>query len=473
MNQTNHRSKVIEVYSILLIDMICIVISYLGGLLIRYHSFQAVDNSQLHTTVCVSLLLFCVIYSSVINNSRDFVHRGYYIEFIMIIKFNIALIITMVCGLFVFKQAEFYSRLVFGYLVAFDTILMYGFHVLLKKYLQAHYRSERNRTKIMAIIDSEYLEKIIPILQEESTYAYEVAAIAVLDKDMVGEKVADIPIIANRKNILDMAKIMTLDEVFIYLPNESKKETEKIIMDFEAMGVICHYNIDVVDLDAKVRSVGEFAGFTVITYAINFIDYRHHMIKRSMDLVGSLVGLLVTVIFLPFVAFAIKIESKGPVLFSQERIGKNGRHFKIYKFRSMYLDAEQRKKELENKNEMKGLMFKMKDDPRVTKVGRFLRKTSIDELPQFYNVLKGDMSLVGTRPPTVDEFEKYTPYYRRRLCMTPGLTGLWQVSGRSNVNSFDDVVQYDLHYIDYWSLSLDIKILIQTVFVVVFGRGAK
>lgn len=139
----------------------------------------------------------------------------------------------------------------------------------------------------------------------------------------------------------------------------------------------------------------------------------------------------------------------------------------------MYVDAEERKKELEAQNEVQGLMFKMENDPRITKVGRFLRKTSIDELPQFYNILIGDMSLVGTRPPTEDEFERYTPYYRRRLCMTPGLTGLWQVSGRSDIQNFDDVVKYDLHYIDYWSLSLDFKILVQTVGVVLFGRGAK
>ena len=132
-----------------------------------------------------------------------------------------------------------------------------------------------------------------------------------------------------------------------------------------------------------------------------------------------------------------------------------------------------RKKELEACNEMQGLMFKMENDPRITRVGKFLRKTSIDELPQFWNVLRGDMSLVGTRPPTEDEFAGYTPYYRRRLCMTPGLTGLWQVSGRSNIDSFDDVVKYDLHYIDHWSLSLDIKILLQTVLVVLFGKGAK
>lgn len=145
----------------------------------------------------------------------------------------------------------------------------------------------------------------------------------------------------------------------------------------------------------------------------------------------------------------------------------------MYKFRSMYIDAEERKKELMKQNEVQGLMFKMDKDPRITRVGNFIRKTSIDELPQFWNVVRGDMSLVGTRPPTEDEFEQYNIYYRRRLSITPGLTGLWQVSGRSNIKDFEEVVKLDLKYIDEWSLKQDVKILLQTVGVVLFRRGSK
>ena len=139
----------------------------------------------------------------------------------------------------------------------------------------------------------------------------------------------------------------------------------------------------------------------------------------------------------------------------------------------MYTDAEAKKKELMGSNEVQGPMFKMKNDPRVTKVGKFLRRTSLDELPQFWNIFKGDMSLVGTRPPTVEEFEKYNDYYRRRMSITPGLTGLWQVSGRSEITDFNEVVKLDLQYIDNWSIGQDIKILIQTVGVVLTGKGSK
>ena len=168
----------------------------------------------------------------------------------------------------------------------------------------------------------------------------------------------------------------------------------------------------------------------------------------------------------------IYLKSPGPIFFSQIRIGRKGRPFKIYKFRSMYMDAEERKKELEQQNQMEGnLMFKLKDDPRIIKgIGNFIRKTSLDEFPQFWNVLKGDMSLVGTRPPTIDEWDKYELHHRVRLAIKPGITGMWQVSGRSDITDFEEVVRLDKEYITKWSLGLDVKIVMRTVGVV-FGKS--
>jgi len=169
----------------------------------------------------------------------------------------------------------------------------------------------------------------------------------------------------------------------------------------------------------------------------------------------------------------IYLQSPGKVLFSQNRVGKNGRIFKCFKFRSMYMDAEERKKELLIENEMNGAMFKIKNDPRITKIGKFIRATSIDELPQFFNVLMGDMSLVGTRPPTEDEVEQYDDYHWRRLSIKPGITGLWQVSGRNEISDFEDIVKLDTEYIDSWSIWMDIKLIFKTMKIVFIRAGAR
>jgi len=195
--------------------------------------------------------------------------------------------------------------------------------------------------------------------------------------------------------------------------------------------------------------------------------------KRLLDLVGALVGCVFLGILTVVVGPMIKLESPGPIFFAQKRVGRNGRIFKMYKFRSMYADAEERKKELMAQNEMNGLMFKMENDPRITKTGAFLRKTSLDEFPQFINILKGDMSLVGTRPPTLDEFAQYSPYHKKRLSFRPGLTGMWQVSGRSDITDFEEIVKLDVEYIDNWSFWLDIKILLKTFLEVFTQKGAR
>ncbi|MGB8956129.1 MAG: sugar transferase [Tumebacillaceae bacterium] len=190
--------------------------------------------------------------------------------------------------------------------------------------------------------------------------------------------------------------------------------------------------------------------------------------KRAMDLTGAILGIVFLLPLLLMVTIMIKLEdSKGPVLFKQTRVGMNGRHFQMFKFRSMVTNAEQIFEELKQHNEIEGAMFKMKNDPRVTKIGRFIRKTSIDELPQLWNVLRGEMSLVGPRPPLVNEVAEYTAYDMQRLQVVPGCTGLWQVSGRNSL-SFFEMVELDLKYIAERSLLLDIKIILKT-FAVMFG----
>ena len=207
---------------------------------------------------------------------------------------------------------------------------------------------------------------------------------------------------------------------------------------------------------------------TLISQTVD-LDPDQVLFKRIFDITGALLGLVFLIILYPFLALFIKFTSHGPVFFKQVRVGKNGKRFVIYKFRSMADDAEKRKKELLEHNELDGAVFKMKDDPRVTAIGKIMRKFSLDELPQVINVLKGEMSLVGTRPPTPDEVSKYQKWHHRRISIRPGLTGMWQVKGRNQIKTFDDIVKHDLSYIDNWSIWLDLKIILKT-FPVLFKR---
>lgn len=469
----NRKKKIIEGYWLLFSDLLCIVIAYVAAILLRYGKFARVQEPEVHALMCVFFLLFCTIYSFLLDWNRSFLERGIFVEFVAVFKFNLFMVVAAAGALFMLQQGLAFSRLVWGYFAVFDMILVWVVRLFMKRLLRVYLTSESNLVKIMVITRDSVMNQTIAQLKEKLDLNYEIVALACVDEDRKGVAVDGIKVTADGGDVLTQARQMALDEAFVNLPDMNKKYVKNIIYELESMGVICHYNIDIIDGGQREITVDSFAGYTVMSYSINHYDYRRMMIKRMIDIMGGLVGILITAVLTPFVALAIKVDSPGPVFFAQTRIGKNGRRFKIYKFRSMYTDAEARKKELEADNEMQGLMFKMENDPRITKVGRFIRKTSIDELPQFLNILRGDMSLVGTRPPTEDEFEQYNAHYRRRISMTPGLTGLWQISGRSDISDFDEVVRLDLEYIDNWSVGLDIKILFKTVGAVLKGRGSK
>lgn len=468
----NRKNKVIETYGLWFIDLISIIISFTVSTYIRFGNFKDMGDKEIHFQVCLVFMLFCTIYSFFMDWNRDFFRRNKWKEISKVAKYSILMLLVAEVVMFFLKWADVFSRLVMIYFVIINTLLTLALHLGFKKALRMNFASDKSVIKVMVITEKGLVEETVRRLKSELELNYQVVAIGCLDAIPEMESYEGIPVVSVDQ-IIDHATVMALDEVFINAPNTPNSVAERMLHSFGEMGVDCHYNLELPGMSGERGIVESFGDYTVVTYTRFRSSYKRLLIKRCMDILGGLVGLVITGVFYPFVAIAIKLDSPGPVLFSQVRIGRNGRRFKIYKFRSMYMDAEERKKELEKQNEMQGLMFKMENDPRITKVGKFIRKTSIDELPQFYNVLKGDMSLVGTRPPTEDEFEKYNQYYRRRISMTPGLTGLWQVSGRSEIENFDDVVKYDLKYIDDWSLTLDFKILLQTVKVVFTGKGSK
>lgn len=473
MPSYNQKQKMIQNYSLLAIESLCIIVSYLTALVVRHKGFEAIPKLDFYMTTLLALLFFHLLAYFLFDWNEAIFKRGYYTEFIAIFKYNICLVVLFSTYLFMTKTAYIFSRLSFFYFFIFNILLTYLTHLAFKHFLTSTYRSSINSNKVMLITTSKYAESILNKINDANEWSFQITSICIMDKNQTGSFIQGIPVIADSTSLLEKSKQIILDDVFIHLPAYAASEIENLISGFEFMGITVHLNVDVYNLNITQKKAGSFAGFTVLSFSTQIFDYRRLLIKRIIDIIGALIGLIITIIITPFISIAIKLESPGPIFFSQKRVGKNGRYFKIYKFRSMYLDAEERKAELMKKNEINGLMFKMTDDPRITKVGKFIRKTSIDELPQFFNILIGDMSLVGTRPPTIDEFKQYNLHYRRRLSITPGLTGMWQVSGRSDIKDFEEVVKLDLEYIDHWSLGLDFKILVQTVKVVLFGKGSK
>ncbi len=282
-----------------------------------------------------------------------------------------------------------------------------------------------------------------------------------------------LPVLGPLRQLDKLLDAQPIDEVVFAVPDHPPETFEEALRHCEERGV------DVLlTMPPDVPRAGKIEVAQVTGYDLPMIGMRRTptsegrlLVKRLLDLSGAIVGLLLLAPILLTTALAIKITAPGPVFFSQIRSGRNGRKFRMHKFRSMVVNAEKLKKELEKFNEMDGPVFKMKHDPRITRVGRFIRKTSIDELPQLFNVLVGEMSLVGPRPPLPSEVEQYKPWQRRRLSVKPGITGPWQVSGRNEID-FEEWMRMDLEYIDNWSLWLDLRIIFLTIPVVLIHKGA-
>ena len=454
-------------FGILALDIGCILTALSLAFFVYPKSSMPMSNYVL------ILLMLGVGYNFVNSHNRYLFSRGYIEEFKEVIIYNIYLLCGLVVVAFFWKKLDSMSRMITACFFGIDIVVMYLSRVLVKNILKKMYSDDPKKTKGILMLLEKGQE---PILQKfNSGLTYNVVGTLIVDNNQVTGTINNNSISCNLDEVVNTVVPYQIDDVVFKLPDQDQKTIFELITDFEDMGVNCHYALDM-DITSSAQGNARmemFGDMFMATYTLRTQSTWQLLMKRLMDICGAIVGLILCGIISIFLVPAIKLDSPGPAIFSQIRIGKNGRRFKFYKFRSMYIDAEERKKELMKNNEMDGLMFKMEDDPRITKVGKFIRKTSLDEFPQFWNVLIGDMSLVGTRPPTEDEFNKYNGHYKRRLMMTPGITGLWQVSGRSSITDFDEVVKLDLEYIDNWSLLGDIKILFKTVYSVIKRDGAE
>ncbi|MBO4688172.1 MAG: sugar transferase [Clostridiales bacterium] len=442
----------------IIIDILCLslafVLSFCGYHYIRTGGFVSLDSYNGAYRLIIILVLFSHLFIALAGAEYSgILRRDSFAEARNLIWHNSKVLVILLMVLFFLKTSATYSRLILLSTFVLNTLFCFVLRVLRKKHL-LHSATEKisSGRRILIITNHEQSDSLNEILAPRAYSGYQLAGTVKPDE------------------YEEYIKEHVVDEAFISIPESDVRNDviEKLI----DMGIIIHLDMGEYLENMPNSTVENINDRTVITAGINPMNIRQRFIKRTMDIIISVIGLVFTAVVFLIVAPIIFIQSPGHVIFKQKRVGRNGRIFDFYKFRSMYPDAEKRKAELMEQNKMQGLMFKMDNDPRIIPIGHFLRKSSIDELPQFWNVLKGDMSLVGTRPPTLDEFEKYSLYHASRLSIKPGITGLWQISGRSDITDFEQVVKLDREYIRHFSLREDMRILLRTIAVIFTRKGS-
>ena len=482
---TSKREKLQYAY-VFFADLLTMAVSVLLAWLITDGLFGVLipyTSTDWLQTLCLLFVAFVVTFFF-FDQDKNIVTRSENEEISLSLRFNIALGLVYAGCMLLAKATMLDSRYFAVTVPAVNAVLLPFSHAILKRLLIRFQRSWGMETLVGVVTTSDRAERLIPEIQKD--WSRRVVGVSLLEAPpaAISTRVCGVEVKATFDDFMDWIRREALDEVYVDVPMDSGESFIPYLDEMESMGLTVHFRLPLLDRIEEAccdetsaarlsRSLGRCAGGNIVTMGTVELQLRDQIAKRCMDVVGAVIGCIISIPIIAVVAIPLKLESPGPLFFKQKRVGRNGRYFYIHKLRSMYVDAEARKKELMAQNEMNGLMFKMEDDPRVTKVGKFIRRTSIDELPQFFDVLRGDMSLVGTRPPTVDEYKQYESHHKRRLSMKPGITGLWQVSGRSDIEDFEEVVKLDVAYIDNWSLWGDVKILFKTIYVVFAGKGAK
>ncbi len=360
------------------------------------------------------------------------------------------------------------SRLVLGVFAIINFIVLYSFKYILSVTMKFFRRRGMNTRQILVIADSDSYY-FIDSLIETKDWGYEICAIMTDDKTIINKYTNEYTIIPYESNISKILDERTIDEVFYCKSSLDQNEIQKFIYSCAEVGVVFRMQSMLLNYVKMQSSFSILNQMPFLTFRNTPDNYLALKVKEILDFSISIFALVILSPLMLIISLLIKRDG-GPVFFLQKRVGLRGRHFYCYKFRTMVVNAESLQQSLLDQNEQQGPVFKIKNDPRVTNIGRFLRKTSLDELPQFINVLKGEMSVIGPRPPIPSEVKQYERWQQRRLSMKPGITCIWQVSGRNNI-PFDQWMKMDMQYIDTWSLKLDAIILMKTIKVVLKGDG--
>lgn len=471
----------------ILLDVVCLQISYALAFLTR-HGWSNPYANIIYRNLVVVLFLIELVTAIFFESYKNILKRSLSKEFAQLVKQVSMIVLLTTFYLFTVKDGDQFSRMVLYLTGIYQLPISLGVRLLWKRYLR-DYKANEGKRSLLVITTEDMAVALIENIRKYNYKSFRLVGITLLDHEGWSEDdllvIDGLPVVSDAAHVVDWACNHWVDEVFFAVAT-GNPYPEEIMKDFSQMGVVVHTKLaEASYMTEKGQIIERLGGYAVLTSSVSYVTTKQQIMKRGLDILGGFVGSLFTLLLCVLIGPMIYLKSPGPIFFVQERVGKNGKHFKMYKFRSMYLDAEARKQELMKKNRVgSDFMFKLEEDPRILGsrfdekgnyhkgIGNWIRETSLDEFPQFFNVLKGDMSLVGTRPPTVGEYERYELHHRARLAAKPGITGLWQVSGRSNITDFEEVVKLDMEYIQDWSFGKDLKILFKTVQIVLRGEGS-
>jgi len=471
--------------AMVLFDASIVSLAFLLAYFLRqhFHTFYKLDlipSTQVVPDTIGSLSEYLVILFLVVllwcgmlylNGMYSFVRNRKILEIAWII-IKSSFFTTIASGVFIFLfKLQFVSRIFFATFVVVSTISILLEKIVVFSRMYYGRKDEYNYRRLFIVGTGRRATNFISKIKNHPEWDLEILGVINDEPSREVEKVKGVEVMGNLNDIPKILHRHSIDEVIFVVPRSRLSHIENAIHACETEGVKATIAVDLFDLKIARSYQSELGGIPLLTFKTTVANEQQLFIKSVMDIVISGFGIIVLSSLFLIVAILIKLTSSGPVLFKQKRVGLNGRKFVLYKFRTMYKGAEKKQLELEALNEMEGPIFKIKKDPRITPVGRILRKFSIDELPQLFNVFVGHMSLIGPRPPLPKEVVQYESWQRRRLSMRPGITCLWQISGRNKID-FDEWMRLDLEYLDNWSLWSDIKILIKTIPVVLFGTGA-
>lgn len=452
-------------------DLVVLAVSYYISCMLRFgvHFVGAGQAPFVQMSIVLVLVYFCVSIFS--RTYKNIIHRNRYQELRSVLVQVVVAYGVFTIYMYLLQDAQGFSRQVYLVSAVLSLVLIYGERIVWKRIIRLRRLNAKIQPKLLLITESDTVEDNLRAIRKQRYNDFTVSGIVIMNQDRKGEIIHDIPVVANADELKKYVLTEVVDEVLIDM--NDTHATNELIDYMLVVGITVHVSLLSNTMNLPNKHIEKIGGHMVLTTTNNLASGWQLVCKRALDIVGGIVGLIFTGLIYLLVAPKIKKIDPGPIFFSQVRVGQNGRKFKIYKFRSMYMDAEERKKELMAQNQMEGLMFKMDNDPRILPgIGHKIRDWSLDEFPQFLNVLKGDMSLVGTRPPTVDEFNEYEAHHKMRLAFKPGITGMWQVSGRSNIKDFEEIVRLDSEYIRNWNLKMDIKIILKTIKVVLHKDGS-